>query len=89
LSPDGEAVFDILVNTGCGSTRTGGARWSAYMYDLELTPTAYGKSTNGLPPDDYFAHLVVDLFFDLDAARSKYCIGPLQHLYATISRPAG
>ncbi len=78
VGPPDKPNTDILVNTGCGSTRTGGARWSAYMYDLELTPTAYGKSTNGLPPDDYFAHLVVDLFFDLEAARSQFaCAGPL------------
>lgn len=62
---------DILVNNGCGSTKTGGARWSAYTYDLELTPNVYHPlQADGSPPEDYFAHLVVDLFFDLEDARA-------------------
>ncbi len=79
VGPTGKPYSDILVNTGCGSTRTGGARWSAYMYDLELTPTVYGPpTTGGTAPDDYFAHLAVDLFFDLEAARRDFaCSGPL------------
>jgi len=61
---------DILVNNGCGSTKTGGARWSAYTYDLELTPNVYHPlQEDGSPAEDYFAHLVVDLFFDLEDAR--------------------
>lgn len=66
----GRPYSDILVNNGCGSTRTGGARWSAYTYDVELTPTVYHPlQPDGSPREDYFAHLVVDLFFDLEDAR--------------------
>jgi hypothetical protein len=70
----GRPYSDILVNNDCGSTRTGGARWSAYTYDLELTPVVYHplQVINGVsqPPQDFFAHLVVDLFFDLEDARA-------------------
>ena len=70
--------LDMLVNNGCGSTRAGAVRWSAYMYDLELTPYVYGGSPEGPVPDDYFAHLAVDLFYDLDTARRDFaCNGPL------------
>ena len=73
--PGGVSHSDILVNSGCGSTAGGGSRWSAYAYNLELTPSVYAHTpVNGVapndPPDDYFAHLVVDLFYDLEDARS-------------------
>jgi len=78
VGPSDMPYSDILVNNGCGSVKGGGVRWSAYMYDLELTPGVYGESSTGSPPDDYFAHLAVDLFFDLEAARSQFaCAGPL------------
>jgi hypothetical protein len=76
---------DTLVNNGCGSLKSGAVRWSAYMYDLELTDTAYGALRTidgeaGQPPQDYFAHLAVEQFFDLEAARSEFACqtgGPL------------
>jgi hypothetical protein len=70
---------EILVNNGCGSTAGGGSRWSIYPYNLALTPTVYphspvaGVAPND-PPDDYFAHMVVDLFYELEATRElKAC----------------
>jgi len=73
--PGGLSHSDILVNNGCGSTVGGGSRWSAYAYNLEPTPSVYPHTPlNGVapndPPDDYFVHLLVDLFYDLDDARS-------------------
>lgn len=71
VGASGKPYADVLVNNGCGTTRTGGARWSAYTYDLELTPIVYHPlQQDGSPREDYFAHLVVDLFFDLEDARS-------------------
>jgi hypothetical protein len=71
---------DMLVNDGCGSTKGAAVRWSAYTYDLEMTPKVYGLSAAGSTPDDYFVHLAVDLFFDLETARKDYACpagGPL------------
>jgi hypothetical protein len=71
VGASGKPYSDILVNNDCGSTRAGGVRWSAYTYDLELTPTVYHPlQQDGSPAEDYFAHLVVDLFFDLEDARN-------------------
>lgn len=73
--------YDVLVNNGCGSTAGGGSRWSAYPYNLELTPDVYHAGIG----DDYFAHLVVDLFRDLEDARAQTACqagGPLASLQA-------
>lgn len=74
VGASGRPYVDMLVNNGCGSTRAGAVRWSAYTYDMELTPQAYNSESDGndSPPQDYFAHLVVDLFFDLEDAREAY-----------------
>lgn len=77
VSAAGKRHADILVNNGCGSTAAGGGRWSAYPYNLELTPNVYHPLlANGAPRDDYFAHLVVELFFDLEDARGQTACQP-------------
>jgi hypothetical protein len=82
---------EILVNNGCGSTAGGGARWSIYPYNLELTQEVYAHSpaSNAKnPPDDYFAHVVVDLFYELEDTRElKACQtgGPLSSVSSVCS----
>lgn len=84
---------EILVNNGCGSTAGGGSRWSIYPYNLALTPNVYPHSpadggTVNDPPDDYFAHVVVDLFYELEATRAlKACQsgGPLESVSGVCS----
>jgi len=75
----GNAKSDMLTNIGCGSTRSGVTRWSGYAYNLEMNKHAYDADHEALegkiktPPDDYFAHLVVDLFYDLWETQEKAC----------------
>jgi len=50
-----------MVNTGCGSTKVSGVRWSLYTYNLEVTPNT----------DAVFAKLLVKLYDDLEEARAE------------------
>ncbi len=68
----GLSYTDIFINTGCGTTITRPPRGSAFPYNLELTPTVYTHTlTLAAPPEDFFAHVVVDLFYDLRYAQAQ------------------
>jgi hypothetical protein len=66
--PGTPSYTDMLINTGCGSTRTTSPRGSGFPYNTELTPTIYthtaAQNAND-PPEDFFVHMTVDLFYDL------------------------
>lgn len=51
-----------LVNNGCGTTRTGGVRWSAVIYDTEIAH----NPTQADDQDDVFADLMERLFPELE-----------------------
>jgi hypothetical protein len=59
-APDYRYV-DAIANNGCGTTRSGGGRWSAAAYDLEIAH----NPTPADDQDDVFALLVLKLFEDL------------------------
>ena len=69
--PDPLSYTDMFINTGCGSSKVSFPRSSALPYNLELTPTIYHEPGQNGPPDDYFVHVAVDLFYDLRKARTQ------------------
>jgi hypothetical protein len=52
---------DTMVNTGCGSSKVQGVRWSLYTYNMEITPNT----------DAVFAKLLVSLYDDLEETRAE------------------
>jgi hypothetical protein len=67
VAPPAEGEPDLrhvatLVNNGCGTTRTGGVRWSAVLYDTEITH----YPTEADDQDDVFADLMERLFGELE-----------------------
>ena len=67
VAPPAEGEPDLryvatLVNNGCGSTRTGGVRWSAVLYDTEIAH----NPTEADDQDDVFADLMERLYGELE-----------------------
>lgn len=64
--PNRYRYVDTLTNTGCGTTRSGGTRWSLAAYDLEIAHNPGAADDQ----DDVFALLLAKLFDDLEATQS-------------------
>ncbi len=64
-SPDHEV---LLINSGCGSSRGSGDRWSLIPFDLGFTPDTFDPLTDivTLNDDAVFAKLLLSLFDDLE-----------------------
>jgi hypothetical protein len=64
-SPDHEVM---LINSGCGSSRGSGDRWSLIPFDLGFTPDTFDPATDTVTPNDdaVFAKLLLSLFDDLE-----------------------
>lgn len=65
--PNRYRYVDTLTNTGCGTTRSGGTRWSLAAYDLEIAHNPGAADDQ----DDVFALLLAKLFDDLEATQSE------------------
>jgi hypothetical protein len=52
---------DTMVNTGCGSSKVSGVRWSLYTYNMEIAPNT----------DAVFAKLLLSLYDDLEETRAE------------------
>jgi len=64
---------DVLLNTGCGSSRTSQISLSVYMYPQEITPDTYlGPGTVVENNDAVFARYIQKLFYDLDYVARHY-----------------
>lgn len=68
---------DTLANSGCGSTKGAGSRWSIYAYNLELNPdtvTRVSATLSYLNRDDdaVFARLLQGLYQDLYDTQSNF-----------------
>jgi hypothetical protein len=68
---------DMLLNTGCGSSRTKTITLSMYNYPLEITPDTWlpDAGTNGVlvtNNDAVFARYMQKLFYDLDYVARHY-----------------
>lgn len=62
-SPDYEVM---LINSGCGSSRGSGDRWSLIPFDLGFTPDTFEPPNTVMENDDaVFAKLLLSLFDDL------------------------
>ena len=78
-SVDGR-YLDMLLNTGCGSSKIKSIGFSAYSYNLEVTPDTYlpGRTVAGMPDpvvednDAVFGRLVGKLFDDLQYIATHY-----------------
>ena len=70
-SPDHEA---ILINSGCGSSRGSGDRWSLIPFDLGFTPDTFDPVTGDVTPGDpaVFATLLLSLFDDLEQSVNEF-----------------
>lgn len=70
---------DTIVNSGCGSTKVSGSRWSLYAYNLEMNPDtiSYIGETRYLntADDAVFAKLVDQLYDDLGDVQSHQVCG--------------
>ena len=76
---------DMLINTGCGSSKTSDGRWSMKSFNLEVTPCTYnpvspdvwvgdGNCPVGAPEtadDAVFAKLLISLYDDLGEALNE------------------
>jgi hypothetical protein len=69
---------DVLLNTGCGSSRTSTISLSMYNYPLEINPDTYlGQDSHDQPivvenNDAVFARYIQKLFYDLDYVARHY-----------------
>jgi hypothetical protein len=64
---------DVLLNTGCGSSRTSTISLSMYNYPLEITPDTYlGPGKVVQKNDAIFARYLQKLFYDLDYVARHY-----------------
>jgi len=77
VTPPAEGQPDLrhvatITNKGCGTTRSGGGRWSAYVYDAEVTylPTRQDDQ------DDVFADLAETLFSELEVTQRDIACRP-------------
>lgn len=68
---DSERHVDMLVNSGCGSMKLLGDRWSMMPYNLELTPDTYGDTGITMNNDAVFGRLLLKLYDDLELARAQ------------------
>jgi hypothetical protein len=72
--------LDMLLNTGCGSSKIKTIGFSAYSYNLEVTPDTYlpGRTVGGVPDpvvegnDAVFGRLLGKLFDDLQYIATHY-----------------
>jgi hypothetical protein len=83
---------DTIVNSGCGSTKVSGSRWSLYAYNLEMNPDtiSYRGETRYLneADDAVFAKLVDQLYDDLgDLQAHQVCDVPPEGMVAPVSGP--
>jgi hypothetical protein len=81
---------DTIVNSGCGSTKVTGSRWSLYAYNLEMNPDtiSYVGDTRYLntADDAVFAKLVDQLYDDLyDVQTYQVCDVPPEGDVAPVS----
>ncbi len=81
---------DTIVNSGCGSTKVSGSRWSLYAYNLEMNPDtiSYVGDTRYLnqADDAVFAKLVDQLYDDLgDVQSNQVCGIPPEAAVAPVS----
>ena len=81
---------DTIVNSGCGSTKVSGSRWSLYAYNLEMNPDtiSYVGGTRYLNEGDdaVFAKLVDQLYDDLgDVQAHQVCGVPPEGTVAPVS----
>ena len=72
---------DTLANSGCGSTKVTGSRWSIYAYNLELNPdtvsTLNGVGYLNSDDDAVFARLLRSLYQDLHDTQLQFaCAAP-------------
>jgi len=67
---------DTLANSGCGSTKVSGSRWSIYAYNLELNPdtvsTLNGTTYLNENDDAVFAKLLRSLYQDLSDTQVNF-----------------
>lgn len=58
----------MLTNTGCGTSRMSGSRWSLWAIDLGFSPDTFDETTRTLVPADdaVFGDLLTSLYDDLD-----------------------
>jgi hypothetical protein len=83
---------DTIVNSGCGSTKVSGSRWSLYAYNLEMNPDTVSDvgDTRYLnkADDAVFAKLVDQLYDDLyDVQAHQVCGVPPEGDVAPVSGP--
>lgn len=81
---------DTIVNSGCGSTKVSGSRWSLYAYNLEMNPDTISfigaKRYLTVADDAVFAKLVDQLYDDLgDVQRNQVCGIPPEGAVAPVS----
>lgn len=68
-----ERYQDMLLNTGCGSSRTSSISLSVYSYPLEITPDTYVEGKGVVKNNDaVFARYIQKLFYDLDYVARQY-----------------
>jgi hypothetical protein len=83
---------DTIVNSGCGSTKVSGSRWSLYAYNLEMNPDTVTNAGNtrylNKNDDAVFAKLVDQLYEDLyDVQTYQVCGIPPEGTVAPVSGP--
>lgn len=81
---------DTIVNSGCGSTKVSGSRWSLYAYNLEMNPDTIsyvgGMRYLNTADDAVFAKLVDQLYDDLyDLQTFQVCGIPPEGTVAPVS----
>lgn len=81
---------DTISNSGCGSTKVSGSRWSLYAYNLEMNPDTISyvgtKRYLNTADDAVFAKLVDQLYTDLgDVQTNQVCGVPPEADVAPVS----
>lgn len=81
---------DTISNSGCGSTKVSGSRWSLYAYNLELNPDTISHVGTtrylNVADDAVFAKLVDQLYDDLgDVQTNQVCSVPPEGEVAPVS----
>lgn len=71
--PDSEVHEAMLTNTGCGSSRNGGTRWSFLPINMEIPEDTWDEVSSLVTADDdaVFAKLLISLTDDLRASISE------------------
>ena len=87
-----EVHQDTIANSGCGSTKVSGSRWSLYAYNLELNPDIVsdvgGTPYLNMDDDAVFAKLVDQLYNDLYGVQTlQVCGVPDEGAIAPVSGP--